>query len=215
MSYELSVPSYENHQNFDRLDTSGEFSVEQRQALPHLAVSGSLTGGEPMSKCDCPEGPPGALDETAQPCYRLPMTKTRYPRHAAGSPVPRHAGEPAGGASHTVPFSSETVSSTSRPRLILKRESKLNAPKRDRMMLAWWSKDMVERGVEDNPVAESLRSCRTPAGFVLHRRCSPVARRSLPSYDIQQNPTVCNRFQRLHANPAGAVGALTLSRGRC
>ena len=153
---------------------------------------------------------PHDLDGAAHPCYRLPMTKTRYPRRAAGSPVPLHAGEPAGGASHAVPFSSETVSSTSRPRLILKRESKLNAPKRDGMLLA-----LVEQGAEDNPVAPSLQSCRTPAAFVLHRRCSPVARRSLPSYDMQQNPTVCNRFHRLHAKPAGVVGALTLSRGRC
>ena len=150
------------------------------------------------------------LDGAAHPCYRLPMTPTAHPHRAAGSSMPLHAGAPAGGASHTVPFSSETVSSTSRPRLILKRESKLNAPKRDGMLLA-----LVEQGAEDNPVAPSLQSCRTPAGFVLHRRCSPVARRSLPSYDMQQNPTVCNRFQRLHANPAGVVGALTLSRGRC
>ena len=169
------------------------------------------------------------LDPDAHPCYRLPMTKTDYPHCGAGSSVTRHAGAPAGAASHTVPFSSESVASTSRSRLILKRESKLNAPKRDRMILVWQLlkakgngprrskslRDRVEQGAEDNPVAESSRSCRTPAGFVLHGRCSPVARRSLPSYDIQQNPTVCNRFQRLHANPAGAVGALTLSRGRC
>ena len=47
-------------------------SVEQRQALPHLAVSGSLTGGEPMSKCDCPDSTGAPLDSGEHTCAYIP-----------------------------------------------------------------------------------------------------------------------------------------------
>ena len=82
------------------------------------------------------------LDPAAHPCYCLPMTPTHHSRRAPGCAAPRHPGAPTGGVSHAVAFSSDTVASMSRPRLTLKRESKLNAPKRDRMMLAWWSKEL-------------------------------------------------------------------------
>ena len=46
VSREFSTPSYEITINDNKGDTFGEkISIEQREALPHLAVSGSLTGG--------------------------------------------------------------------------------------------------------------------------------------------------------------------------
>ena len=97
---------------------------------------------ERWENADCRRDLPQVLDPAAHPCYRLPMTPTDHPRRGPGCAAPRHPGAPTGGVSHAVAFSSDTVASTSRPRLTLKRESKLNAPKRDRMMLAWWSRKL-------------------------------------------------------------------------
>ena len=47
-------PAMKSPQMITRETHLEKIFVEQRQALSHLAVSGSLTGGEPMSKCDCP-----------------------------------------------------------------------------------------------------------------------------------------------------------------
>ena len=61
------------------------------------------------------------------------------------------------------------------------------------------------------PVAALLRICRAPAGFVMHRRCSPVRETGIPTYDAQQNAAICNRFQRSphrYPNPATVAGGL-------
>ena len=61
------------------------------------------------------------------------------------------------------------------------------------------------------PGAALLRTCRAPAGFVMHRRCSPVRKIGTPRYDAQQNAAECNRFQRSshrYPNPATVAGGL-------
>ena len=136
------------------------------------------------------------LDPAAHPCYRVPMTPTDHPRRGPGCAAPRHPGAPTGGASHAVAFSSDTVASMSRPRLTLKRESKLNAPKRDRMMLAWWSRKLR--------ITLSRHRCGV-AALLLDLCCLDVA---APSQDGVSPATTSNKIPQFATDFSGFAPTL-------
>ena len=130
------------------------------------------------------------LDPAAHPCYRVPMTPTDHPRRGPGCAAPRHPGAPTGGVSHAVAFSSDTVASMSRPRLTLKRESKLNAPKRDRMMLAWWSRKLR--------ITLSRHRCGV-AALLLDLCCLDIAARRKTESPQLRHPAESHSLQQISA----------------
>ena len=78
------------------------------------------------------------------------------------------------------------------------------------MMLAWWSKELR---------ITLSQNRRGVAVLLLDLCCIDVAAPSqdgvAPATTSNKIPQFATDFSGLHANPAGAVGALTLSRGRC